>query len=59
MSNFQFSRQFTLPLKQIKKIGQKTENFLEFYVGRIGPGCSFVYFIFFPLLKELKTFKLA
>ena len=29
--------QFMLPLYQIKFSGQKTEKYLEFYVGRIGP----------------------
>ena len=37
MKIFQFSRQFMLPLLKIKYSGQKTERFLEFNVGRIGP----------------------
>ena len=35
MTNFQFTRHFILPLKQIKISGQKTNNFLEFYDGRM------------------------
>ena len=54
MSIFLFLRKFMVPQLQIQYYGKKTEKFLEFYAGRIGPWSSSINLFLDSPTKRLK-----